>query len=272
MAATDASAPPATRRRGQPRGIRITDRDLELLAFTADHRLVLAAHIQALLDISAPAANRRLRTLSAAGLLHEETGLRFRHQPAFYQVTRRGLAVLGSGFRPPNVDVSCYAHDVGLAWLWLAARAGTFGLLREVLSERQLRSRDARPDREGEPLGVRLGGFGPRGRERLHYPDLLLHTASAHRVALELELSGKNRARRETILAGYAADARIDAVLYLVNRSSVGRDIRASAAKLGISSLVHVQNFVWGDSMQAFDRAPARERARALQRSAQVAR
>jgi hypothetical protein len=85
------------------------------------------------------------------------------------------------------------------------------------------------------------GGLGPGGRERLHYPDLLLVTPEYRRIAIELELTSKGRTRREQILAGYAADCRIDAVVYLAEHPAVRRQVSESAARLGISHLVHVQ-------------------------------
>jgi hypothetical protein len=140
----------------------------------------------------------------------------------------------------PRIDLRCYTHDIGAAWLWIAARQGSFGPIREVLGERRLRSLDAAPDRSGPPQGVRLGGLGAHGRERLHYPDLLLVTPDGRRIGLELELSSKGRVRREKILAGYGADARIDAVLYLVGDRRIGRSIKQSARKLGTGAIVHV--------------------------------
>ncbi len=251
--------------------MRITERDREVLAFVADHRLVLAAHVGALLGVSEGAAHARLYRLARADLLSQRT--EFHQQPACYQITRKGLAAIGSELRKPRgIDLRCYAHDVGIAWVWLRAQAGAFGELREALSERQMRSRDARPDREAEPLAVRLGGFGAGGRERLHYPDLLLHMADGHRVGVELELSGKGRARRERILSGYAADARIDAVLYLVRRPAVARQLRASASRLGISSLVHMQSVSWGASLKALDHGAATPRVRAAQSRGEAAR
>ena len=241
-----------------------------MLAFVADHRLVLASHVGALLDIKADAARDRLRALCSAGLLSQRT--LFHRQPAHYQVTRKGLATIGSDLPVPRLDLRAYNHDVGLAWLWLAARAGTFGELGAVHSERRLRSRDARIDGRAEPLAVRLGGFGPAGRERLHYPDLLLSTGDGRRFALELELSGKGRVRRETILAGYAADARIDAVVYLVDRLDVARAVRASASRLGVSSLVHVQRCVLGAAMKAIELGPAAQRVRAADRCSDAGR
>jgi hypothetical protein len=219
--------------------VRLTARDRKLLAFLAEHRFALAAHIQALLGISDSAAQGRLRALRAGGLLR--TRRIFHAQPAAHQITAAGLRAIQSQLPPPRIDLRCYQHDVDLAWLWLAARRGTFGALAQVLSERQMRSEDGRPEHQGESHGVRLGGVGAQGRPRLHYPDLMLVTPAGQRVAVELEFSGKGRFRRERILAGYGADARVDAVLYLVDDPAVARSIQATARRLGISSLVHVQ-------------------------------
>lgn len=200
---------------------------------------MLAAHVQTVLGVSLSAAQARLRALAAAGLVSRRRV--FHGQPACYQVTREGLAAAASELPPPRIDLRGYGHDVGLAWVWLAAWRGTFGPVRAVLSERRLRSHDGTEAGRSEPFAVRLGGFGPHGGRRLHYPDLLLITPDGRRIAVELELSAKGRERREKILDGYGADARIDAVLYLASNSSVVRSIEASARRLGISSLVHVQ-------------------------------
>ncbi len=65
------------------------------------------------------------------------------------------------------------------------------------------------PRRSGPSVTrVRLAGVGPHGGERRHYPDLVLTTETGHRVAIELELTGKGRRRTEEILGGYAFDHR----------------------------------------------------------------
>jgi hypothetical protein len=231
-------------------GALITERDHTLLSFVAQHRIVLASHVAVLLGISGEAAGARLRSLRRAGMLASE---RFFHaQPRCWWIARRGLAVIDSPLPPPRMDLRAYRHDVGLAWVALAAERGAFGQLREVVSERWMRSRDgmatrATPDadRWHEPFGVRLGGLGPSGRERLHYPDLLLVTTDRRRIAVELELTSKERTRRERILAGYGADSRFDAALYLVDRPAAARALETSAARLGIASMVHVQAVRW---------------------------
>ncbi|HEX3689388.1 MAG TPA: hypothetical protein VHV28_06810, partial [Solirubrobacteraceae bacterium] len=141
-----------------------------------------------------------------------------------------------------------------------------FGPPEQVVSERRMRSHDGRQsDRDRDRsrrFGVYLGGAGPAGRDRLHYPDLVLVTRSGHRVAFELELSTKEVARREGILAGYAADRRIDAVVYLVDRASVGRAIERSAARMGIADLVRVQRVSLEPAAgSAPSRAPSAHRA-----------
>jgi hypothetical protein len=224
--------------------VRLRKRDRELLALAADHRLVLPQHVQAMLGLSsARAASARLHALCGAGLLAKAAI--FRGQPPCFRITRKGLAIVGCSLPSPRLDLRNYQHDVGVAWLWLAARGGAFGQMWEVLSERRLRSHDSSPEGREDPFGVRLGGVGPGGRERLHYPDLLLTTSERRRIAVELELSSKGRARREGILAGYGADHRIDAVLYLADKPQVARAIRASAAALGLGALVHVHQVRW---------------------------
>lgn len=258
---------------------RVTARDRVILAFAAEHRLILAAHVQALLGISAGAVSGRLRALTRAGYLRYERKLA---GPGCYQIDRRGLGAVQSRLpRPREIDLAGYKHDVGLAWLWLAAGRGALGRVGRLVSEREMRSHDGRLGITGaggeEPLGVRLPGVGPHGGERRHYPDLLLETASGHRVALELELTTKTRGRREEILGAYAVDARIDAVLYLVETAAAMRAIERSAAAIGISDLVHAQRVAFGHGSgvearaRSADRAPTLAQARSGERALALA-
>lgn len=219
---------------------------------------MLAAHVQALLGSSATVAYARLRALTVAGLLeHDQI---FHATPGCYRITATGLGLVGSELPWPRIDLRCYDHDIGAAWLWLAAGHGAFGDLSQVLSERRMRSHDARPEGRAAALGVRLAGVGPRGGPRLHYPDLMLTDTAGHRIALELELSGKGRTRLEGILAGYAADARVDAVVYLTDEPRVAQKVKAGARKLGISPLVHVQTVSFGAAGRPSQAAGAERR------------
>ena len=255
---------PAPYRRS-PRPVALTDADLELLAFLAEHRFVLSEHAAALGRVTPQTANRRLAKLVGAGYVRREEV--FSGQSPMHLITRRGLGAVGSGLPTPRKDIHSYEHDIGVAWLWLAARRGTFGALSEVVAERTLRSRDGAREADSgvadgaEPLGVRLGGTGARGREGLHYPDLLLRTADGRRVALELELTPKGRTRLEGILAGYGADPRIDGVVYLVKSQSMARSVERAARKVGVSHLVHLQRVRYHAAKPTAASALALERA-----------
>ena len=140
--------------------MQITERDRRMLAFAADHRFVLGAHIATLLGISTPAASARLRALRDAGYLKHSRP--FQDEPRHYQATTAGLRAISSDLRrPPQVDLSLYRHDAGLAWLTVAAERGMFGPLRQVVPERQMRSLDGRSG-DGEGRSASASGASAR--------------------------------------------------------------------------------------------------------------
>jgi hypothetical protein len=231
---------------------RLAPRDVELLAFIADHRAVLPIQLCALTGRRPETIRRRLQALGRAGLIRHEPLLT--GHPAVRLVTPAGLRELGrarirSGFKRREA-----VHDLGAGWLWLAARNGAFGPLRAIHTERTLRSQDGLPSARPtspEPAGIRLFGIGPGGLESLHYPDLQLETAAGQRVALELELTGKRERDLETILGGYAADRRCDAVVYVVSDERVESRVRRIAARVGASEKLVVRRFTWSPEMHA---------------------
>jgi hypothetical protein len=219
--------------------------DLDLLAYIVEHRFILAEHAHAFLGVR---PFNRLDALKRARLLEID------HDTASrcYSATPRGIREVGRTYAKRKITYDTYRHDVGVAWLWLAARAGSFGPVSETISERAMRSRDYHAGEHGERLAVRLGG----GQH--HYPDLLLHTPNGKRIAVELELSSKSRTQRERILSAYAIDRRVDAVVYLVENRATGKAIQDSARRAGISSLVHVHMIKGGLPPRGGQRAAAR--------------
>jgi hypothetical protein len=236
--------------------------DRKILAFVATQQLVVAAHVQTLLaDDTGRHTEKSLATLAAAGQLRR--GRFFPCDPGHYQITTAGLNALGSDLPPPRLDLRSYRHDIGVAWLHLAAAAGTFGRVETVLPRRQLESHDqahqARgstvqvddrrdpprpPVAAGRPLfGARLQSAGQDEAAELHYPDLLLIAAGNQRVAVELELTSNGRRRREMTLARYGANPNITAVLCLSDDPAIRSAIKRTAARLGLSDLVRVQHF-----------------------------
>ena len=91
----------------------------------------------------------------------------------------------------------------------LAARAGRFGALRRVISEREMRSHDGRHSQSERRYGVRLGGVGRGGDDSLHYPDMVLVTDSGHRVAGGLLAGGVPQSRLQRRQEGGGLAGRI---------------------------------------------------------------
>lgn len=244
-----------------------------LLGFLAEHRLALESQLQRVIGTSEDELGKRLDALWGGGYLTLGRLFAERH----CQIRSSGLAAIDCALPAPRWNPSHYKHDVGVAWLWLAAHGGTFGPLSEVVGERRMRSRDGALERSLDPYGVRLGGFDRYGNERLHYPDLLLIDRHGRQLALELELTSKGKGRRDAILEGYAADSRIDRVLYLVedNRRGrgIGRGVGAAADRIGLSALIRVQLIrqflpVWDGMDPGAHRGASARRARAPGREA----
>ena len=241
------------------------DPDDGILPFIAEHRVVTYEHIQALLHSGPAAAGAQLRMLHRLGYVDREQI--FHGEPASCWITRAGLRAIGSSLPPPTLDLKGYRHDLGIAWLWLAAGDGAFGRLTARHSERAMRSLDRRAASTERPFGIGLGAVGPRGGRQLHYPDLVLDTAGGHRIAVELELTAKSERRLDQIMLGYATDARVGAVLYLCPPGRLPGRIEDAARRAGIAGLVHVQTLERGSPRGAPD--PGRSRGRSTARARQ---
>ncbi|HET9075004.1 MAG TPA: hypothetical protein VFN48_10525 [Solirubrobacteraceae bacterium] len=227
-------------------------RDLLLLEALSHQRVAVLAQAAHWLGVSEATAARRVRALARADLV--ETRRIFDRGSPMLRITGRGLAQIGSRLSRPGQKLDEYRHDVGVGWVWTAARDGAFGDLAAIHSERALRSADARRDRltPGErqlavedghdaPGGIGVGAFLADGRPQRHYPDLLLDTASGRRIGVELELTHKGARRLDRIMEAYASDLSVDAVLYLVADPRIGAQIHAAAERADMADRVHVR-------------------------------
>lgn len=207
--------------------------DRRVLEFAGAHGRVGVDHVTGFCGLGAEEAGARLRELAGAGLLaRERLG---RKDPRSFRVTAAGLAQVERRLPAPGFGPR-YGHARGVVWLWLAARDGTFGPVERVLSEREMRAEDLEGSSDG-PFGVELPSSAGG---RVHYPDLLLVLA-AGRVPVVLQGRPPPRAQLRMVLRGYAADARVAAVLFLISDLRVGEIVQSVAAGLELSRLVHVQ-------------------------------
>jgi hypothetical protein len=223
------------------RGPQVTPTDHAVLGPLAEHRILITPQVAVLLGVAEQTAEKRLRRLREAGLLHY--GRTLTGGPGIASISRRGLELLEDPAPEPSENLRAYRHDVGVGWLWLGARDGAFGALSSVVTEQTMRAADSagRPTAQGAAHGLGLGLLGPHGRPQRHYPDLVLHTESGHRIAVELELTAKSRPRMARIMTAYATDPRIDAVVYLVPTPQLATLVSDAARRAGIADLVDVR-------------------------------
>ena len=244
--------PPRRKSATRPRPVRLTDRDLELLAFVAAHRFVHAAHVQAWLGTDRSIAYRRLTLLAGAGLLRYERV--FHAQPGVFLISHGGLAVIDSPLPKPQIDLRTYRHELGAVWLWLAGRRGDHGSVERLWTEREMRHHDQTSDPvHDDRFGAPLGGCDRGGQPRVHYPDVLVISPDGSRVALELELSLKGRRRLEEILLAYTLDQRIERVVYVTDQPAVARKLELLGAGLQLDQRLVVRYFPAWENRQRLD-------------------
>ncbi|MGH2667736.1 MAG: hypothetical protein ACRDH5_01200 [bacterium] len=211
--------------------IRLTPGDVEVLRFVGRHRFATAPQLARLTGRTEKKIYPRLLGLREHDLVEFCRPLIER---GVYLATRAGLVTAGLVLPVARVDVATFTHDRMVADLAVDfERSGAV-----VLSEREMRHHDESPDEErGE--APRYSVVLPSGGR--HYPDLTVASPSGRYHAVEVELTPKNRARRERILTGYARARHIETVTYHVTNPTVGELVRRSAAQLGITDLIEVR-------------------------------
>lgn len=244
----------------------LTEADLSVLGPLAEHRILIVPQVALLLAVSERTAARRLKRLHDAKLLRLESI--FSRQPTSAAITSKGLRAIGSSLKAPYLNLNEYRHDVGVAWMWLAARDGAFGEIADLTSDRRMRAEDAAAISSGgrAKWGIGLGLIGHRGAPQHHYPDLMFEVASGHRVAVELELTSKSTRRMSRIMMAYASDARIDHVLYLAANNRIAGRVTEAAQRAGIGDRVHVQ-LLAPDGIEGAGLGSARQPRRQLARA-----
>jgi hypothetical protein len=223
------------------------DLEPEVLAFVAEHPIVVREQVETHLRTVRIATDASLCEMAEAGLL---SSARASVQgPVLYRITRRGLARIGSELAPPSVDPRCHRHDLAVVWLWLAARAGRLGEVRAVFGGRAMRQHDdgllagGMPD----PLAGRADAmaFGIPSPVRpestgLLYPDVMLDVGVG-RIPVTLATSPLEPGALEAAVIGWGRDVSVAAVLYLVTDTTVTDLVQTTAERLGLSALVQVQ-------------------------------
>lgn len=212
-----------TRRRRRRRG-RITDRDRAIVRWIARQRFATAEIIARRFGMDRSRAYRRLRILTAAGLVEHH---RIFLGAGVYLATAHGIAVVDLTLPPAKVDIRSYHHDLGLAALCADYELADH----PVLTEREIRAADS--FNPTPSYAVLLGD------RNLHFPDLIV-CEDRGLVAVELERTTKRTRRIDQILSAYLRARHLDAVRYHATDSRVEHSLLQAIARTHADSLIEV--------------------------------
>lgn len=205
----------------------LTDRDGEIVDWIGRLGAAGAKHVEVRFGMKDITAYRRLAGLVRDELLAHHCLLYQR--PGLYVATRKALRWRGpSGLAVYTITPGTFEHT------WQVA--GTAAALArdlsswQVWSERELRWHE----RQEQKLlaSARVGTNGER--DVLHRPDIVLISPQGRVVAVEVELTAKERPRLVAICRGWARARHVDAVYYLAEpqaAAAVGRAVRETRAE-----------------------------------------
>lgn len=198
----------------------LTPRDRRMLHWINGHGFVTADQAARWMDVCDRIGRRRLRLLVEHGYLQRQ---RFGfNEPQCHWLTKKGWEASGDELAPPKqINRVTYFHDTALVDLSQKLVARTKG---DFIPERRLRSEN------------RSKGRWRKGRwvDEPHTPDGLLYVEDKKPVAIELELTVKERRRLESIISSYVCTLEFGGVLYFVGDDEVKRAVeRAIKSRRG---------------------------------------
>ena len=202
-------------------GIRLTERDLEIIRWINSHRAATVEQVARKLGLSVFTVKKRLSELKSCDyLVYEKL---FHEKPGVYRAGAKGAAVTGDSLPVARLTLGSYEHDLQLVDLAVSLEQKT-GV--QWQTDRQLRHEKG------------LKGVGAPG----HIPDGILIFPGGDRVAVELELSPKGAGRLEKILRDYAR-RRYKEVWYFVSSDYL-------AARIQTAALPLIKVFSWPDMVE----------------------
>jgi hypothetical protein len=218
----------------------MTDDQQTILEFAAQHELIEHRHIQALLKITPAEAGDRLAELARQGLTrHHRT---HHQQPGHHQITSHGLATISSPLPVPRFEtIRDYLHELGIAWLALAARYGAFGEVHQARARRAMHHHDQQPPAGEARYGTQIT---LDQNTTLHYPDLMItvpYLETTGRVAIQIQPHAPTPRRLKAEIAAHGNNPHLTAALYLAAEPSTAKTTRDIAASLELQDKIHVQ-------------------------------
>lgn len=207
----------------------LTQRDIAIAEWVGRQGAVRAEHVMARFSIGRTAAYRRLHELVDFGLLRRHR-LLYR-DGGLLTATAEGLRCAGlDRLTPARISLALVPHMIASAAF--AADLEPRLVDDQLLSDREHRAAEIAA---GEPIASAIIGAPRSGHEGLHRPDFaLIKRDRGDVVAVEIELTLKNRTRLERILRGYLRNQNVSVVRYHARREiaeAVERVARAVGAE-----------------------------------------
>lgn len=220
-----ARQPSGSRRQGRrARGPELTERDREIIRWVTRHGVVTPELVGRRFFWRSEdgtygkwAAYRRVRALQELGLLISNKP--YADKPAVLRVTREGARLADVGLRPAPLVLSQLDHTIALVWLteYLLAERKNRGA--ELVTERELRATRYREFREGKRSAER----GRAADALLRIPTKGAGAQGVKTVAIELDLSRKDRRAMERMIHQYDEEPGIAEVWWFVKPGRVDR-------------------------------------------------
>ncbi|MEO8966690.1 MAG: hypothetical protein ABI355_03800 [Solirubrobacteraceae bacterium] len=212
----------------------LTERDIMIAEWIGRQGAVRAEHVMTRFSIGRTATYRRLHELVDFGLVRRHRLLY--NDGGLLTATAEGLRCAGlDRLAPARISLALVPHMIASAAL--AAELEPRLAEQTLLSDREHRAAE---NASGEPIASAIVGRHRDGREGLHRPDFALIARDGQRViAVEVELTLKNRTRLERILRGYLRNQNVSVVRYHT-AEPIADAVRRAARAVGADAIVEL--------------------------------
>jgi hypothetical protein len=187
----------------------LTERDITITEWIGRQGAVRAEHVMTRFSIGRTATYRRLHELAGCGLVRRHRLLY--NDGGLLTATAEGLRCAGlDRLTPARISLALVPHMIASAAL--AAELEPQLDCEALLSDREHRAAE---NAAGRPIASAIIGSQRDGRGGLHRPDFaLVRRDDDEVIAVEVELTLKNRTRLERILRGYLRNQNVTVVRY----------------------------------------------------------
>ena len=245
-------------------GMRVTERDIEILSFLGRYRAATVNQIARHVDSSLYAIRNRLPRMHKEGMLAWSfTG---QAKPKVWTVTDTGLKVAGLNLSAPTISWGTLRHTLGLVDL-----GSTFELAGErVITEREIRAAlrytptarmktaidlhraldemSLSTDVDTHEIATTHYTLPVPGKNYGHIPDMVVVRApfengASGSIAVELELNRKTLSEWRNIITAYRDTPHFAQAVYYVVDAEIERALRGVIHALGAEHRISVIRF-----------------------------